>query len=353
MKHRTARTPFFVTSRLLLLLLSMCLLLSACAHPPIQFPPSATDPTKDMPENDTQHPAPSKDITPASKEYVNRVGNLRAICLDDRYQDKSCQSVVVSVSTLSYQSHDLIRLYFSQSENQLIGVRVLGRDITPNADEDGTLVYCLDMKALGIDFDSWEYAWNDLWIQLFFAPGSLKENQAYSLMVEKHYEEGLYKKEEQYVFRKSGILEYSENRVSSARVYASLSQLYEQTDVTDLHLPASATCMQVEYHSAEKEIIYDLAFHQGTIYITQGTKGALKKEIKHMEGAFCETVIRRKGGVTYYIVGSWDSCGAPAVPTHFTIHWQIGTTCYRWNTMSVSSFEKAIALVEDLQTFPK
>ena len=351
MKRRAAHTLFFVASRLLLLLLSMCLLLSACAHPPIQFPPSVTDPTKELQTDDTQHPTPSENITPEPGPYISRMGNICSICLNDRYQDKNCQSVIISIGTLSYKSHDLCRIYLSQADNELIGVRVLGRDITPTTGEDGTLIYCLDMNALGVDFDSWEYAWNDLWIQLFFSTNSLKENQAYPMMVEKHYEEGLYEKEELHVFGERGVLEYSHTRVSSARVYASLSQLYEQTNVSDLHLPASATCMQVEYQNAGKKIIYDLAFHQGIIYITQEAEGSLEKELSYKDH-FSETVIHEKGGITYYIVGHWDSCGAPAVPTGFIIYWQIGTRCYRWDTRSVSSFEEATALVEDLKTFP-
>lgn len=353
MKLRAARTPLFVASRLLLLLLSLCLLLSACAHPPIQFPPSATDPTKDMPGNDTQYPTPSKDITPASKEYVNRVGNLRAICLNDRYQDKSCQSVVLDVSTLSYQSHDPLRTYFSQPDNQLIGVRVLGRDIKPTADKNGTLVYCLDMQALGVDVTGYGYGWEDLWVQFFFSPGSLKENQAYPMMVETHYEGDFYKKEEQHVFGNRGVLEYAHNRVSSARVYASLSQLYEQTDVKDLHLPASAACMQIECRDSGNWLQYDLADNEGTIFIQQEPEGELKKEMDRYKDFYSKRVIHEKGGMTYYIIGSWATCGAPAVPTSYSIYWQIGTRYYHWFVYDIDSFEEAIALVEDLQTFSK
>ncbi len=356
MKNCTNHPRFRITSRLLLLMLCAGLFLSACARPnepeQIQFPPSATDPAKDLPESDAQHPPLSENLTPVTHERISHVGNVRAICLDDRYRDESCQSVVVSVSTLSYQSHDLLRLYFSQSDNQLIGLRVLGRDITPTANENGTLFYCLDMQALGVDVTGYGYGWEELWIQFFFSPGSLKEDQAYPMMVEAHYEGDCYRREVKHVFGERGLPEDSLSLVSSSRVYASLSQLYEQTNVKDLHLPASVVCMQVECRNAGDLLQYDPADNQGTIFIQQVSEGYLEQEMDRYKDFYSKRVIHEKDGITYYIIGSWATCGAPPIPDSYSIYWQIGTTYYHWYLFNLTSFEEAIALTEDLKTFP-
>lgn len=374
MKNRRKNAPIHAASRLLLLMLALCLLLCACCTTKDQAsPPPVTDPTQNEQKPGKQDPPPSSDnneqgntqapppsseddtsnVTPTPNPIVNRVGNIRSICVSDRYQDKDCESVIVSIYTQPYQSYDLCQLYLSQADDQLIGVRAMGQDITPTKSEDGLTVYCLDMQALNMDASGEGYTRKDLWVQLFFAPDSLKENQAYPLMVEKHYEGGFYKKEEQHVFGDRGLLEYFQNRVSSARVYASLSQLYEQTDVTDLHLPASAAWTQIEYRKSDEWLQYDMSHEQGTIYITKADKGKLQKEMDRYTDHYSKREIYEKDGMTYYIIGHWATCGAPAVPSDFLIYWQIGTRRYEWNTFNVNSFEEAIALVEDLQTFSK
>ncbi len=358
MKNHSKRILYHLISLLLFLILCGCLALSACVRlkeqeqdPAILFPPSATDPSKELQTDGTQVPPLSENLTPVTHERIYLVGNRRAICLDDQYQGKRCESVVISVSTLSYQSHDLLRLYFSQSNNQLIGLRVLGRDITSMEDENGTLFYCLDMQALGVDVKGYGDGWEDLWVQFFFSPGSLKKNQAYPIMVEAHYEGDCYRREVKRVFDECGLREDLE-LVSSSRVYASLSQLYEQTNVKDLHLPASVVCMQVECRNEGDWLQYDPADNQGTIFIQQVSEGYLKQEMDRYKDFYSERVIHEEDGITYYIIGSWATCGAPPIPDSYSIYWQIGTTYYQWYLFNLTSFEQAIALTEDLKTFP-
>lgn len=334
MKNNTKRLPLLAISRLLLLLMCVCFLLPACARP-------------NTPEQD---PQPSENVPPETKPSIRRVGNIRSVCLSDRYQGKSCQSAILVIKTESYRSKQLLRIRFSQPDDQLIGVRVLGRDITPTTDENGASAYCLDMRALGVDVTGNDRGWDSLWVQFFFSYGSLKENQAYSMMVEKYYEEDYYQKEEQHVLGDRGLSECSDKQVSSTRVYGSLSQLYEQTHISGLHLPASVACIQVEYQDGGNRLQYHMADHLGHIFIQQKKKEYLEKKMASYTDHFSKRVIHQKDGVNYYIIGSWASEG-DAIPRFFVIYWQIGTTYYSWDSSHIRSFEDAIAIVEDLKTF--
>jgi hypothetical protein len=311
---------------MLLLMLALCLVLLACSA------------------------AGNNDTTARPVTQVSRLGNIRSICEVDKYQNIVCQSVIVSVATVSYQSHKLCRMYLSQADNELIGVRVLGQDISPSTREDSILTYCLDMQALGVDPNGQGYGWTDLWIQLFFSRDSLKEHTAYPLTIETHYEGGHFKKEEKLLFGDRGITEYANHKISSATVYKSASQLFEQTNIAELQLPASTACLQIECRENGKWIQCDLLDNQGSIFIKTEPKGKLKKWMDRYTDHFSERVIHEKDGITYYIIGSWASCGAPAVPNFFEIYWQIGTKYYTWSSPHISTFEGAIVLIEDLHT---
>ena len=73
MKNNTKHPPLLAISRLLLLLMCVCFLLPACARP-------------NAPEQD---PQPSENVPPETKPSIRRVGNIRSVCLSDRYQGRA------------------------------------------------------------------------------------------------------------------------------------------------------------------------------------------------------------------------------------------------------------------------